>query len=222
MVGAGAFNPAIFHPRWFVDKGLISEDEVIEDQIPGEDDSLLVTSAISAFTADWLSVRVTETKAVFSTVEQGREPDLKDLARGVLDLLPETPVNAIGINADAHFRIESEDAWHAIGDQFLPKDVWEPIFEDGTWVKRAGDQAVGLRSLTVEVWREDGDGYVSLEVAPSQRIQWGVFVGANAHFQLSKDDHRGNGFEAARIIDEQWDGARQVEQQAIDKLASLS
>jgi hypothetical protein len=69
------------------------------------------------FAADWLSVQVSLNQAVLSTVEEGREFDLRDLVKNVFDLLPETPVDAVGLNADAHFRVGSEEEWHAIGDR---------------------------------------------------------------------------------------------------------
>jgi hypothetical protein len=116
IVGAGSFNPAIFQPRWLAAKELVPDGlaEHAETQ-------LVVTPQLTAFTSDWLSLQVTDEQAVFSTVHEGREVDLRDFARGVLEVLPETPVDALGINADAHFKVESEDAWHALGDQWLPK-----------------------------------------------------------------------------------------------------
>ncbi len=81
------------------------------------DASLIVSSQLAAFTADWLTVQVTQDQAAFSTVEE-RELDLRDLAMAIFDLLPETPVDAIGINVGWHVRANSEADWHAFGDRF--------------------------------------------------------------------------------------------------------
>lgn len=219
IVGAGAFNPAIVHPRWLLDKELISENAA-DDAVK---ENFVSTPELTVFTADWVSVQVSLQQAVFATVEEGRELDLRDLARGVLDLLPETPVNAIGINADSHFRIESEEEWHEIGDRFLPKDFWEPVFEQGDWQRRSAGQAVGLRTMTVEATREDGTGYVRMEVGPSVRVQPnGVYTGANAHFQLSTEEQRGNAYQAARLIDQRWDETRQLERALLDRLLAAA
>jgi hypothetical protein len=208
VVAAGSFNPAIFHPSWFVDKELLAQN-AIDDALGGQ---FVTAREITSFTADWLSVQVTLDQAVFSTVEEGRELDMRDLARSVYDLLPETPVNAVGINADVHFRLGSEEQWHAIGDRFLPKDFWEPLFEGEEWRRRRDGQAVGMRSLTVEGHRVDVNGFVRVEVAPSVRLTpYGVYIGVNAHFQLTSEQERGNGYMTARVIDEQWDTTRSLE-----------
>lgn len=45
---------------------------------------------------------------------------LHDLAAGVFELLPHTPVTAFGVNRCAHFAMESEDAWHSLGFSLGP------------------------------------------------------------------------------------------------------
>jgi hypothetical protein len=218
VVAVGALNPAIFQPQWFLDKELIAENAATSAQ-----DRLLVSPELTVFTADWLSVQITLQQAVFATVDEGREFDLRDLFKGVFSLLPETPIDAVGINADAHFRLDTESAWHEIGDRFLPKELWEPVFDDGGFRRRADGKAVGLRSLTVEVTREDGRGFVRVEVAPSARVTPnGVFAGINAHFQLSTQDRRANGYEATRTVDENWEKTRKLEARIIDNFLAIA
>lgn len=215
VVGAGSFNPAIFHPLWFSENDLIPENEAEHARA-----NLLVSPQLSAFTADWLAVQVTLEQAIFSTVEQGRESDLRDVAKGVFDLLPHTPTDALGINIDAHYRIESEDEWHQVGDRFLPKDQWEPLFSENGWKRRAGDKAVGLRAMTVEAWHEDAKDFVRVDVAPSVRLRpWGVYIGINSHFQLTVGEERATGHDAAVTIDEKWDEVRDREQTLQSRIA---
>jgi hypothetical protein len=174
-----------------------------------------VMPQLAAFTGGWLSVQVTNEQAVFSTVEEARALELRDLAKNVFELLPHTPINALGINTDSHFRVPSEDAWHEIGDIFLPKEEWEPLFslEGQEWLTRTGDRVVGMRSMIVEAWRPNRRDYVRVEVAPSVRITPnGVFLGINSHFQLSHGEERGTGLGAAQVVAEQWDGARAFEE----------
>lgn len=219
VVGRGAFNPAIFHPLWFAEKELLAANA--SEEALGKD--FITSREVAAFTADWLAVQVTQDQLVLSTVEEGREFDLRDLARTVFDLLPETPVDAVGLNADAHFRVGSEDEWHAIGDRFLPKDFWEPLFEDDVWRRREDKKAVGLRSMTVEAWRDDMPAVVRTEVAPSVRLTpHGVFTGINAHFQLTVDGNPGNGYMAARIVDEHWDNTRDLEHRLLASIVDLA
>ena len=192
----------------------------IEDALERE---FVAVRQLATFTADWLSVQVTLEQAVFSTVEEGREFDLRDLAQGVLDLLPETPVDAVGLNTDAHYRVESEEAWHAIGDRFLPKDFWQPMFKGDEWRRRPDGQSVGLRSLAVEAWREDIPAFVRAEVAPSVRLMPnGVYTGVNAHFQLTVGEEHGNGYRAARIVEEHWEATRNLERELIEHILEAS
>lgn len=219
VVAAGAFNPAIFHPSWLAEKGLLPSD-LVEEALKRE---TITTRQLAAYTVDWLSVQVTQEQAVFATADEGREFDLRDLAKAVLDLLPETPIDAVGINSDAHFRAASEEDWHAIGDQFLPKDFWQPLFEGEEWIRRANGLSVGMRSLAVEAWRNDIAGFVRTEIAPSVRLAPnGIYTGVNSHFQLSGNGKKGNGYEAARIIEMHWDATRALERELIDRLIDVA
>lgn len=223
IVGVGAFNPAIIHPAWLADKELIPQNQAEHAMRQTDAQQLIVTPQVAVFVADWLSVQVTQNQAVFSTVDLGREADLRDLVLGIWELLPETPVDAIGINADSHFRIPSEEAWHAFGDRFLPKDFWNPLFEGGACIKRPDGQAVGMRVMTVEVARSDRQtpGFVRVELAPSVRLgPHGVYVGINAHFQLRKTaDQRTTASDAARALRENWDSTRTLESSLSAKLS---
>ena len=159
-------------------------------------------------------------QAILSTVEEGRERDLRDVAKGVFELLPHTPTDALGINTDGHYRIESEEEWHEVGDRFLPKEQWEPLFSDNGWKRRTGDKAVGLRAMTIEAWNENGKDFVRVEVAPSVRLRpWGVYIGINSHFQLTLGEERASGHDAALKIDEQWDEVRDREKQLQTRIA---
>jgi hypothetical protein len=225
VIGAGAFNPAIVHPQWLAAKGLIPEDVAEHAMNDSETNALVVSGQLSVFTADWLQVQFTQENASFSTVEEGRELDLRDVAMAVFDLLPETPVDAVGINAAWHVRAESEESWHQFGDRFLPKDFWRAVFEGGDWRTRADGETVGLRTMTVEVARADASkraGFIRLEVAPSIRVQPGIYSNVNSHFQLTLPDKpRGSAYDAARVLEEDWEETRAQEKNMLAKLFEL-
>jgi hypothetical protein len=213
IVGAGSFNPAIIHPLWLSEKKLIPENIAEHAVSQQQTQGTIVTPELAVFVADWLAVQVTQQQAVFSTVDEARQHELRDFVRGLFTLLPETPVDGLGINADSHFRAESQDAWHAFGDMFMPKDFWEPLFESDGWRSRSdGKGRVGMRTMTVEAHRTDEylPGFVRVELAPSVRlVPNGVYVGINAHFQLSKsNERRETAMTAARVLQEQWEDTR--------------
>jgi hypothetical protein len=216
VVGVGPFNPAIFQPRWFADNELLADTDAEDAQ-----DQLVVTPQLTVFTGGWLSVQVTREQAVFATVEDARELELRDLVKNVFELLPHTPVSAVGINADNHFRVDSEDAWHELGDVVLPKDRWDPLFvgDDQEWLTRSGDKVSGLRSMTVESWRPNRRDYVRVQVEPSTRITPnGVYAGINAHYQLTYDEEVGDALKGASVVAEKWDVTRTLEQRLRDQI----
>jgi len=222
IVCAGAFNPAIVHPSWLADKDLISKDlaKYVLEQKDGQ--QVLVSSQVTTFVADWLSVQIVPQQAVLSTADLGRALDLRDLASGLLNLLPETPVDGLGINADAHYRVSDAATWHAFGDKVLPKDLWEMWLDGHDWKARSDGKKVGLRTMTVELTRSDSQvpGFVRVEVAPSVRVTpYGVYVGLNAHFDLTTPERRANAADAARVLAAQWDGSRQLASDIQSKLA---
>jgi hypothetical protein len=230
IVGAGSFNPAIVHPLWLAEKNLISSKAADHAMSPDNPHQILVASNLTTFVADWLSVQVTPVQAVFATVDQARDVDLRDLVRGVFSLLPETPVDALGINTDSHFQAADADHWHAFGDKFLPKEYWEPIFSGGPWKPRAAGakERVGMREMMVEVAREDSKvpGYVRVQLAPSVRlIPDGVYILVNMHFQLTKPSQtfgtkprRATAADAARVLLDHWDETRETEHRLLAQL----
>jgi hypothetical protein len=200
IVGVGSFNPAIFQPSWLVENGLLPRDEAASAP-----DKMVVTNDITAYAAGWLNVQVTQDKAVFSTVAQAQEPALRDLVVSIFELLPHTPISAIGVNYDAHFAVGSDAAWHRIGDIFLPKEKWEPLFKGDNWLKREGGLRTGLLNMTVHVSRSNEKDFVRVTVAPSTRIPSAVYVGINAHFQLADGAKRSNALAASTTLRDSWD-----------------
>jgi hypothetical protein len=222
VVGVGAFNPAIIHPEWLLAKELVPQATAEHAMRSGADGQLVVSSQLSAFTADWLAVQVTQEQFTLSTVEEGRELDLRDIAMAIFDLLPETPVDALGINMAWHVRSDSDEKWHSFGDRVLPKDVWRPVFEGGNWRTRTDGEAVGLRTVTVEASRAEDPrraGFVRLEVAPSNRVSPGIFAAINGHFQLTlPEKQRGSGYEAARTLEEEWEETRALQENMLSRV----
>jgi hypothetical protein len=212
VVGAGPFNPAVFQPRWLRDTQLITEE--LEKAAT---EGLVVSDQITTFVAGWLTVQATTEKAIFATVEEGHEGDLRDFAANIFEILGQAPILAVGINHDAHFYVESVEAWHEIGDLFLPKDQWEAVFpDDGGWTRRTKDLRVGLLSMKVVANRAKGDDYVSVEVAPSKRITPnGVYVGINSHFQLTEAGSPSTCLRAASLIRERWEEVRNYERKLL-------
>jgi hypothetical protein len=97
------------------------------------------------------------------------------------------------------------------------------LFEGDEWIRRAGGQTVGMRTMIVEAHRNDVAGFVRTEVAPSVRLTpLGVYAGINAHFQLDVGDVRGNAFLAARTLEKEWDATRQLERDLVERIVEIA
>ena len=172
LVFLGHFNIQIFHPAWFAAQGLIQKQEA------DRADNVLTTPQFSRFQLDWLRVEVLpERFAAHGTSEPSSTNLLRDLVLGTFYLLRHTPITAMGINWEATFSMESEDAWHALGHRLAPPEHWDGLLE-----------SPGMRTLIMEGKRSDDfRGHLQVRVEPFQRTHpWGVRVSVNDHYDFSE------------------------------------
>ena len=172
----GSFNPQIFQPAWFASQNLLKKDEAEGAKIE------LISRELVIFSTDWLRVEVMPERVVFATSLALAFEWVRDLAIGTFRVLRHTPMDKLGINRDTHFRVETEDKWHAIGHRLAPKEVWSTLLKDP-----------GMAGLTMRGLRPDEHtGALNVRVEPSSKITPGVFVNVNDHYELpSLDPSRG-------------------------------
>jgi len=124
IVLLGSFNPAIFHPEWFVRHGLFSEDALESAKID------VVTTDFAQFTIKGVRLSCNDRHLTIASSMTHVEI-LKDALMGMLDLLSHLPVHAVGMNNEAVFRAKSQKQWHQVGDTLAPKDpVWNKICKE--------------------------------------------------------------------------------------------
>jgi hypothetical protein len=174
IVILGRFNPAIISPAWLVMKGLLGEQEShgVSEQV--------IVPQLSVFTASWLRCETSDDRFSVSAEDPLEYQRLRDVAIGVLDALPETPVVALGMNRYFHFRYADMTTWHAIGDALAPKENWHGALH-----------LAGMRSLLMEGARPDEYlGFIRIKIEPSNVITPGVFVDYNDHYVLREAPRR--------------------------------
>jgi hypothetical protein len=170
VVWLGDFNPKIFQPAWFAAEGLVRKQEAEEAKIE------IIHPEVVTFTLEWLILQVTRERFFVSTSQEPYYEVVRDLVLGTFSLLRHTPVHKMGINRDMHFRMDSEEAWHAFGHRLAPKDLWKDILGENP----------GMRSLTMEGRRQDGcKGYTRVKVEPSEKVHPGVYVNVNDHYEVA-------------------------------------
>jgi hypothetical protein len=202
VVFVGSFNPAIFHPEWFLRHGLVATANKPEqaDRPPGR---VVVTDEVTQVELDEIVLTCDRNRLSFSVSNPSRFPQLRALAESPLRFLPHTPLKALGFNRLAHWKLQSEGYWHTIGHTLAPKElVWNRLLK-----------APGMGSIRIEsdLYSEDPHPYTITVIAePSKRHKPGLFLSVNMHFDLSRGpDNRSPVENALTILQEKTEEAEQ-------------
>jgi len=171
IVVLGSFNPAIFHPLWFKINQLIRPEEADAAKLE------VTHPAISIFSLEWFKLQAETERFIVETTDKANFGPISDLVLGTFSILDHTPVRALGINRVMHFKMDSREKWHAFGHMIAPKEVWQGVME-----------RPGLRSLTMEDPRDDPMGFTRVRIEPSKRIDPGIFIEINNHYEI-KDNN---------------------------------
>ena len=180
VVLLGSFNPAIFTPAWF------SLHEILPKSAADNADLQVAHGQLVVFSTEWLQLQVTPDRFQ-ATTQQGPYVRVRDLVVRVFrEHLFHTPVKAIGINRDIHFRAASPAARDRVGRRLAPVEPWREIAE----MLELGGEDEGMTSLTMRGSRPDGrlpGGQINVTVEPSVRIdegRSGIYVHVNDHYAM--------------------------------------
>jgi hypothetical protein len=203
VVCVGAFNPPIVTPEWLNRHKLIGDEDADRSR---KSPSLLITPQVAQFESLWFGLQILENQ--FTATSKGVvTPAFKDLVVGVLTLLPQTPITAMGMNFMAHYKLGSFAEYHHFGDALTPKRPWKNL------IKKEGHHA-GLANLTMQIREMSRENmtlktqdFVAVTVQPSTQFQPGIFLAYNDHRALSqKDDDAKLPMErAAETLDTEWE-----------------
>ncbi|MBE7157214.1 MAG: hypothetical protein INR62_02040 [Rhodospirillales bacterium] len=169
---AGAFNPSILQPAWFASEKLLRKSEADAAQ------NLTVTGEYTTFALDWMAIEARVDQISVFTEDPSSNEAVRDLVVGIFRLLSHTPIEVVSVISQAHFKAESIDSWHLVGNTLAPKNVYEGLLEKP-----------GLMDLRLQAVRTDGrKGEVMVVAQPSRRITPGVFLAVSDDYRLSKAD----------------------------------
>lgn len=199
VVAVGSFNPPIISVDWLLGHRLIGEGDATTAR---ESKDFVVTRQLTRYSTDTAKIQVIENQ--LSVASAGPvSPALADLATSILQLLPHTPVTALGLNFMVHYKIPTKDVYHRIGDTLAPKALWEELFPD---------RQVGLLNLVMKVQdgtRENGPrsrNEKNITVQPSGRVSSGVFLQANNHYaEDAATQPLANAAGAADLVRANWE-----------------
>lgn len=170
VVIGGAFDPMLFQPGFLSSEGLLSEGDL--EQLAYQ----VMAPEITVMRLPWMQVIVEPNKLVASTTPESPlwEP-VWDFIFAFFDATPSKMVSAVGLNYDTHFAVGSEETWHQIGHQLVPKEqLWDKILAKP-----------GTASVTIRGVRDDElMGHLNVKVEPSLRVHPGVYVNFNDHMEF--------------------------------------
>ena len=195
VVILGNFNPAIFHPLWYAQNGLIPEQEI------GDATDLVTTDEVSTFQLNDVHFQVERHRFGLTSKDPSKLPYLRDLAMGSFTLLEHTPLTALGLNSDFRFSLPSAEDWHAVGDRLAPKMCWASIIEKP-----------GMLGVSMQGKRPDCPAArISIRLQPASGLDYGVFVAINQHYDIETEQRRSialRNAEVMRVLRDDWNSFR--------------
>lgn len=172
IVILGSFNPGIFQPFWFVTQKLLMEKEANEAKTE------LIADNISIFKTDRFRLMCELSRLQITTENNAAYEQICDLIVSIFQILSHTPVTKLGINFDYHIKINSEKKYNDIGDIIAPKEIWEEVLEKPKTL-----------NVTIQGNRtSDDSGCVNVKVEPSQKVNPGILININDHYDLESKE----------------------------------
>lgn len=191
IVVVGKFDPREFHPAELALRGLLPAEDAEGAKLQGE-------SFFMEYTTPWLMVQVFPGRFLARANDALHLTALSDLVFGALKNLSSANVSAVGLNRLLRYRLGDAAAWHALGDQLVPKPRWSAA---GLLPEAPEREHPGLTVVQVQGRRpESTSTHLRALIRPEPELR--VVVDLNEHFET---DLAGS----LKIIREQWDDAQQ-------------
>lgn len=223
VVLVGSMNPAIFSPEWLARHNVVSQD------LADEADIRVIHKEITEFSCGWCNIRVDRNRFQAQTNEAPyvRLCDLVAVVFG--ELLPNTPVSALGINLVVNFNAPSSRARDALGQTLAPAANWgkwgQSIVKDLS-VADGKKWHGGVRSVTMQENRSDDrdSGWLSVRVEPSAKLSGmaGVFIEANDHYVIDAEKGNNDALAYTHLLASRFDESMKRSEDIIDQLMGLA
>jgi hypothetical protein len=204
FVALGSFNPAIFHPEWFLRQKLIQEDDAKAAMV------VTVASEVADVQMRGLRLLCVPNRFSLGTSNLSQATPMQDLLIQIFTLLSHIPITSCGINPFAHYSVKSVEYYHKIGHTLAPKQhIWDELLDKP-----------GMLSLTINAPRKgDFPGAINVTVEPSMTYSPGIFVRTNYHYNLPTEAaHAGASDRLLNFIKTEWHPACEMVHRVADKI----
>ncbi len=217
IVLIGDFNPAIYTPAWFALNEILPQDVVDSAKLE------VAHPEFSSFSTKWLQLQVTHER--FHAVTQSI-PNIqvqKFVVRTHKVHLSHTPLRAVGINREVHFRVTNSIVLNKVCKMLAPTAPWGGIAEE---LKLDGNQN-GMVSLTMTQFQPEGrplGGKINVTVEPSVLIdngRSGFYIRVNDHYQID-DKTNDSRTKLLKFLEDDFELSIQRADKIIDHVMSLA
>jgi hypothetical protein len=187
LVFIGEFVPQLVQPSWLARLDLLPASEADAANVA------VISNEVTEFAADWLNVQATRQRVQLQTTLSHSFIALNDIGRGIIASMPLARVMGMGINYDAHFKLDSERIWHSVGHRLAPKELWNTVTKEP-----------GLNTLIIEgMRRDDHQGKYHYRVGPSPLASpYGLLASVNDHYEIQAETPKQSVAECDRLLTE--------------------
>jgi hypothetical protein len=219
IVLLGKFNPAIFTPAWFAKVGIINEDE-LKSAV-----TQVVHPEVSQFYIERFRLEVVPTRFVILTKSEPFLPILEDVLTLFEQRLPHTPTNAVGINYEVEFLVDTFDQRTQLGRKLAPTGPWGKF---GARLAGASqtENASGLTFLVMQETkpsdRERGDRRVQIKPSRTVDTTRGVNIQVNDHFEVVGSQDENGSQQVISILRDRFDASIAESKSIISELMEFA
>lgn len=180
----GNFNPGMFQPEWFCRQNIISKEDADFARDTNSPSPLIVTPQFTTFRTSQLAIQIEENRF---EVKAEKEPLLTmiDFIMKTFENLGSYQITAFGFNYIAHYKVDTMEIFHRIGDKLAPKTYWESLLEDEI---RGVQRKSGLSLLQMKKMKKDSEDYILFTLQPSPIFHPGFMLGCNDHNVIPVND----------------------------------
>ncbi len=200
IVVLGSFNPRIFHPEWFIRKGIIEEWDFSEDKT-----IVVVPDMAQLALPDQRDLLVLLNKYQLKSSMASNYSSLKDLVSSTFAILPETPVTSMGMNFHSIIKISDLDHWKSFGQKLAPRETWIGAIGYVNDLDDTKQLELGLWDMTMNIPRNDdlkGFMRARLNVEGSTKART-IRFSMNSHVELGDKGAR----MVPTVLKDRWDNS---------------
>jgi hypothetical protein len=168
IVLIGVFRPSTAHPAELLKSQLIRPEDMVDLKLEA------IVPDLVSISFSWISLVVEATRLTANTTLAKPLPEpVRDFVVDFAEEQEGVRIDALGVNTDYHFQASLE-RWHNIGDVLASKAPWEPLL-----------RTPRTQAVIIKAGRDDGrPGHVIVRVEPSARMEQGVYIQVNDHYEL--------------------------------------